>query len=149
MKIYDTAKPCLAVYVIFRRDNKVAFVLRENTDWMNNHYGLIAGKVEKNEACFEAAIREAKEEAGIDLTPGQLKPALTVYRNGRDGTFWIDILFEAQDWQGEPYNAEPHKHSALEWLDPDNLPESTIPLNGFYLEQIKAGTIFAEWGWDV
>jgi 8-oxo-dGTP diphosphatase len=145
---YDTATPYLAAFVLFRRGDTVAFVLRKNTDWMNNYYGLIAGKVERDETCLAAAIREAKEESGIDLTPDQLAHVLTVHRKSEDGTYWIDVLFEAKSWQGEPFNAEPHKHSQLDWLDPDNLPENTIPVTRFYFEQLKAGHRFGEWGWS-
>src|SRR5438309_11483420 len=126
---YATAKPYLAVFVIFRRGDKAAFVLRQHTDWMNDHYGLIAGKVERDETCLAAAMREAKEEAGIDLNEGQLRHLLTVHRKGtEDDTFWVDVMFEAQDWRGEPYNAEPHKHSKLEWLDINNFPDNIIPV---------------------
>ena len=145
---YDTATPFLAAFVIFRRGDKVAFVLRKDTAWMNDYYGLIAGKVEQNETYVAAAIREAKEEAGIDLTADQLNHLLTVHRKSDDDeTFWVDVLFEAISWQGEPYNAEPHKHSKLEWLDINNFPENVIPVTRFYFEQIKAGNHFGEYGW--
>jgi hypothetical protein len=60
---------------------------------------------------------------------------------------WVDVIFEATQWEGELYNAEPHMHSELVWLDTDNLPENVIPAVRFYLEQIKAGATYAEYGW--
>jgi 8-oxo-dGTP pyrophosphatase MutT (NUDIX family) len=145
---YDTARPFAASFVLLRRGNKVAFVLRSNTDWMNNHYGLVAGKVEKDETFVEAAVREAKEEAGVTVSPENLKHVLTCYRKAEDETeAWIDIIFEASAWDGEPFNAEPAKHSSLEWLDLDNLPENMIPVSHFYFENIKAGNTFCEYGW--
>lgn len=47
IKGYDIETPYTAVYLVFRKNNKVAFVLRSNTDWMEGYYGLPAGKVEK------------------------------------------------------------------------------------------------------
>lgn len=146
-ELYDTARPYIAAFVIFKKDNKIAFVLRENTGWMDGQYGLIAGKVEHHESFLQAAIREAKEEAGVDLRPDNLTHALTVHRTAPDGYEWIDTIFMAKDWKGELVNGEPDKHKSLDWLDVDNLPDNVIPVGKFYLEQIAAGNHYAEYGW--
>lgn len=147
--MHDTQQAYTAAFVIFRRGDKVAFVLRKNTKWMNGHYGLIAGKVEHGESFLQAAIREAHEEAGVALQPENLQHVLTVHRQGdSDGTVWVDTLFEAIDWPTEPYNAEPHQHESLEWLDLHALPENVIPVSKFYFEQIAAGNAFAEYNWS-
>lgn len=146
---YDTSAPYATTCMIFRKDGKVAFLLRQNTDWMNGHYGFPGGKVEHGETGLQAAIRETREETGVDLKPENLKPVLTIHRKASDdNTVWIDIVFEAQNWQGELYNAEPSKHAALEWLDPEDLPDNVIPAGIFCLEQIEAGNHYAEHGWE-
>src|SRR4051812_39398852 len=112
----ETAHPNVAAFIIFKRNNKIAFLLRENTKWMNGRYGLPAGKVEDGESISQAAIREAKEEVGVDIDPADLKHLLTVYRTTSvksEPTPWLDVLFEATKWRGELYNAEPHRHSEL------------------------------------
>lgn len=144
---YDTATPYLAVYVLLRRGDDIAFVLRSGTDWMNGHYGLVAGKVEKNESFTNAAIREAKEEAGVTIKAEDLRAVLTTQRH-HDDSDWVDVIFEVSTWEGEPYNAEPHMHSELAWLDTNNLPENVIPANVFFLDCIKQGKTYAELGWD-
>ncbi|MDB5184940.1 MAG: mismatch repair protein MutT [Candidatus Saccharibacteria bacterium] len=143
---YDTAAPYIASYVLLRRDNTIAFVLRRNTQWMDGYYSLPSGKVEKMEAFSAGAIREAKEEVGVTIAPEDLRPVLTMHREGGD-TQWVDVYFEVDKWEGEPVNAEPHVHSELAWLDLDNLPENVIPSVVVALEHIKAGTHFAELGW--
>jgi len=143
---YDSATPYIAVFVIFRKDNKVAFVLRQNTNWMDGYYDLPAGKVEVGESYLQAAVREAKEEAGVMVRPADLKHLLTSHRKTNDMT-WVDVVFEAKQWQGELYNAEPDKHSALDWLDIDNLPDNVAPPGLYRLNQIKAGNRYAEYGW--
>lgn len=147
MTKFDTADPYLASYIIFRKDSKIACLLRSNTKWMDNHYGLVAGKVEKNESAVDGAIREAKEEAGVDIKPADLKPVLTAHRHA-DDTDWIDLVFEAQAWSGELHNAEPHMHSDLTWLDPDSLPENMVPSVRYYIEQVQAGNHYCQYGWD-
>jgi len=147
-QVYDTATPYIASYAVLRKERTVAFVLRSNTSWMNNYYGLPAGKVEQDESYTAAAVREAKEEVGIDVAPDTLRHALTVHRKSRDGKFWVDVYFEVANYQGEAYNAEPHMHSELAWLDIDNLPENVIPSVRAALEHIAAGDTYAEYGWD-
>lgn len=146
---YNTATPYIASYVLLEKDGKIAFVLRSGTDWMNDYYGLPSGKVEHDEPFLEAAVREAKEEVGVDINIEDLEPVLTVHRKASDSApYWVDMFFKAKKWQGEPFNAEPHVHSELAWLDPKNLPENVIPSVKDALEHIEAGKIYAEYGWD-
>lgn len=140
---YDIATPYTAVFVIFRKEGKVAFVLRANTDWMNNHYGLVAGKVEKDEFFIAAAIREAREEAGVELRSDQLKLVLVSQRMHND-SHWIDMIFEATSYDSEPYNAEPHVHSEMTWFAPSELPENMIPSVRKYILAVEAGQTFIE-----
>jgi 8-oxo-dGTP diphosphatase len=147
---YRASSPYMASFIIFRQQGKIAFLLRENTNWMNGKYGLPAGKVDPGESATAAAIREAKEETGVSIEPSNLKHLLTVYRtssiHGEDRP-WVDIIFEAKSWKGELYNAEPYKHGELVWLAPDNLPTNLTPYVKFFLSQIAAGKHYAEHGW--
>ena len=146
---YDTATPYIASYVILRKQGKAAFVMRSNTSWMNNHYGLPSGKVEKGERYLAAAVREAKEEVGVDVEENDLRHVLTVHRiktaepDGADN--WVDVYFEAETYKGEPYNAEPDIHSSLEWLDPANLPDNVIPAVRQAMEDIALGKTYSEY----
>lgn len=147
----NNTRPYVAALVIFRKNGKMAFLLRSNTTWMDGHYGLPAGKVDQGESIIQAAIREAKEEVGVDIKPPDLKHLTTVFRtsyNGNPDIFWLDVIFEATKWEGELYNAEPDKHGELAWFDPADLPENVTPYIPFFLEQIKAGRAYAEHGWQ-
>ena len=148
--MYETATPYIASYVLLRRANTIAFVLRKNTKWMDNYYGLPSGKVENDESFAAAAIREAKDEVGITVQSSALRHVLTCHRKSNDNSLsWVDVYFEVDEWEGEPVNAEPHVHSELAWLDLDALPENTIPAVRYCLDQIKAGITYAELDWDV
>lgn len=74
---FNTATPYIASYVILKKDNKAAFVLRSKTGWRNGFYGLPAGKVENDESYIACAIREVKEEVGVDVAALDLKHVLT------------------------------------------------------------------------
>jgi 8-oxo-dGTP diphosphatase len=141
---FETATPRIASYILLRKDGKIAFVLRQNTNWMDNFYGLPSGKIEKKEAAMAAVIREGNEEVGVTLTPDQIRFVHVMHR--QEETDWVDFYFEADDYEGEAYNAEPHMHAELAWLDPDNLPDNVIPSVRFALDEIKAGRTFSEYG---
>lgn len=146
---YDTQAPYLASFVVLRRGNKVAFVLRQNTPWMNGFYGLPSGKVEQKENALEAALREAKEESGVDIKDNDLRHVLTMHRMNKDQDMvWLDVYFEAEKWSGDPYNAEPDVHAELAWLDIKNLPDNVIPSVHAALEAIEADKTYTEYGWD-
>ena len=144
--LYDTAQPYQACGMILRRGTMVAFVLRENVGWMAGYYGLPGGKVEKDEAASAGAIREAKEEAGVTVKLEDLRAVYTAHRHSED-IDWIDTYFEASRWEGEPFNAEPTAHSALEWLNITDLPENIIPSVRAALEAITRGEFYGEIGW--
>ena len=145
---YDTATPYAAVYVVFRKNGKLLFVKRGNTGWMDGFYGSPAGKVEKGESYIQAAIREAKEEVGVTISPENLRPLFTCHRKDDDDTEWVDVAFEALSWEGEAYNAEPHLHSKITWLDEQQLPKNVVPNNKFVIDQINAGKTYGEIGWN-
>jgi 8-oxo-dGTP diphosphatase len=146
---YDSATPYIAAFVIFRKDGKIALLLRSNTGYRDGEYGLPSGKVDPGESYTQAAIRESKEEVGVGLNRTDLKHVLTAHRMGdKDETEWVDVIYETSNWQGELSNAEPHKHSELKWVDLDNLPANTIPPIRHYLHEITAGKTYTEYGWD-
>lgn len=146
MSKHDSQRPYLASHVILKENGLVAFVLRENTSWMNSHYGLPSGKVERQESCQKAAVREALEEAGVVLKEKDLKFVHAMHRiSSKEDSEWMYVYFEVKKWEGEAYNAEPHLHSELVWLDPKDLPENIIPSVRHMLEQAEAGNYFSEY----
>ena len=145
----DVARPYTASFVVVREAGKVAFVLRSNTSWMNGYYGLPSGKVEKAEAFSAAAIREAEEEIGIQISEGDAHIAHIMHRyNPAENMTWIDAYFEVEEYTGEPCNAEPDVHGELAWFEVSNLPENVIPSVKQALIHIEAGTVYSEYGWD-
>lgn len=149
--IYDTARPYIACFAILRRGNEIAMVKRKNTGWMDGYYGLPAGKVEYGETYTQGAVREVKEEAGVEVRQEDLLYIHTVHRHSEqlDGKFqdWIDVYFEVKQWEGEPYNAEEEKAESLDWLDFNNLPDNIVPPVRDALVRIHEGKKYSEYGW--
>jgi len=148
---YDSARPYIACFVILRKEDKIAMVLRKNTGWMDGYYGLPAGKVEYGEPYAPAAVREAKEEAGVDINVEDLKfvhIAHRHYENDEEIMDWVDVYFEAVEWTGEPYNAEEDKSERLDWIDIDKPPEAIVPSQRDAILKLHKGEHYSEYGWD-
>ena len=92
----------------------------------SGHWATIGGAVEPDESPQECAVREAHEEAGVEIGLG---PVLGVfggpeyrvtYPNG-DETAYVVTVFDATVLSGEP---RPDFDETVEtgWFDPDDLP---------------------------
>ncbi len=121
----DRFKMIASVYVLFERDGKILMSRRANTGYEDGNYGLVASHVEDNESLTQAAIREAKEEAGVDIAPEDLEVKTTMHRKQND--IRVDFFFVAKKWKGEITNMEPDRCDDLSWFSLDELPPNTIP----------------------
>jgi 8-oxo-dGTP diphosphatase len=136
-------------YVLLERDNKILLILREHTGYMDGYYTLPAGHVEAGESFRQAAVREVKEEVDVVVEPHDLEHVHTLHRKGdADGDVRVDGFFVAAKWQGEPRNAEPDKHSKLQWFHIGNLPKNLMPYQQQALENISKRIAYGETGWN-
>lgn len=117
---------------------------------MNGYYGLPAGKVEIGESFLQTAIREAKEETGVDVNEEDLEFVHLSHRSLRkeNNGEWVDVYFKVRDWKGKPHNAEPDLHGELSWFSIDKLPDNLIPSTRFALEEIKKGKQYSNYGFN-
>ncbi|MBL8159556.1 NUDIX domain-containing protein [Candidatus Saccharibacteria bacterium] len=134
-----------AAYIIIRKENKVLLLKRANTGYQDGNYGLPAGHLNGGELATHAAVREAKEEAGVVVRPEDVRLVFTDHRLDTGiSPERIELVFEATKWEGEPFNAEPEKCDDLSWYDLGDLPENMIPLVRAILNSIARGEIYAE-----
>ena len=134
-----------AVYLFLEKEGKFLLIRRANTGYQDGNYQTPAGHVEEQETLREAAVREAKEEIGIDLSPEDLEFVHAAYRMHPDKTgYRIDIFFKTSKWQGEATNMEPEKCDDLLWTTQEELPENTVELIRTALEHIKKGSYLSE-----
>ncbi|WP_406141679.1 NUDIX domain-containing protein [Streptomyces sp. NBC_01089] len=104
---------------------------------------VIGGHLEKGEFCDEGAARELLEEAGVHVGEGELEFCqLSHFRTQDDHV--IGVAFAAQQWQGEPYNREQGKHTALVWVDPGQPPSDCHPFTAAVLRNFAAGVLYAQ-----
>ena len=134
--------PC--VYLILEKDGKILLLQRANTGFEDGNYGLVSGHVHAGESMTAAMVREAKEEAGIEVAPEDLHVVVTLHRN--DGRYGIDIFFTAERWEREPANMEPHVCSDLGWFELGNLPPNTIDYVREAIGCFETGKTYVEFG---
>ena len=68
---------------------------------------MIAGHIDGNEEVKAAAIREAREEAGIEIRPSDIEVVGVMHR--RAGDERVSFFLAASKWSGDIVNAEPDK----------------------------------------
>lgn len=135
----DRHKVIPAVFVLMRDGDKVLLLKRKSKIYRDGYYSLPAGHVDGGEPAIQAAIREAKEEVGVDIQPEDLKLLHTQHRVAEEGDHErINLFFETTKWTGQPTNAEPEKCSEIRWASRDSLPKDLVPeLEQFFVHQNK------------
>ncbi len=137
-----------ASYLILKQENNILLIRRFNTGFEDGNYSMIAGHVDEGETFTEALIREAHEEAGITLSPSDVRVAHIMHRKSHiDAEERIDTYFIAEHWSGKLENKEPHKCDDFSWFDMNDLPKNVIPYIKFALENIKKHIFYSEYGW--
>lgn len=134
----------VCAYLILRQADNVLLLLRKNTGYCDGQYGLVSGHVEDGESATAGMIREAKEEAGIEISQLRVVHVLHRYSNRQN----VDIFFECTAWEGELKNQEPEKCASLEFFPLANLPENTIPYIARTIQAAANGIHYSEEGWN-
>lgn len=136
-----------SVYVILRKQSTILFVLREHTGFMDGTYALPSGHVEENENFIDAAIRETEEEVGVTIRRDNMRLVYTMHRMTAND-IRLDLFFEAQSWEGNPVNKEPHKHAKIVWFtDKEIIKQPVMDYQSVVLQAILHGEVYREWGW--
>jgi 8-oxo-dGTP pyrophosphatase MutT (NUDIX family) len=104
----------VAVYLLLLREGQVLLLRRHNTEYEDGKYSVIAGHVEPREHVTQALVREAAEEAGIQLDEEEVHFVRVIQRQGADGPVDVDFFFLAEHWQGQVQNCEPSKCDDLQ-----------------------------------
>ncbi|GHO66341.1 hypothetical protein KSC_052330 [Ktedonobacter sp. SOSP1-52] len=144
MSTVHTTLP-VAVHLFLVQEQSILLLRRYNTGYEDGNYSVIAGHLDGGEEVKQAMIREAYEEANIEISPADLQVVGIMHRRAEDER--IDFFLAAQRWHGELRNNEPHKCDELAWYPLTSLPENIIPYVRQALENYRAGRWFDSFGW--
>ena len=135
----------VAVHLLLVKDDRVLLLRRFNTGYEDGSYSVIAGHIDGGEDLKTAMIREAREEAGIEISRSNLEVVGVIHFKGN--IEYIHFFLEASDWAGEVTNMEPDKCDDLRWFGIRELPDNTIPYVRRGIENYCDGTWFGSVGW--
>lgn len=136
-----------ASHLLLFHQEKILLLRRFNTGYEDGNYSVVAGHLDSNESFTQSMVREAQEEAGIDLKVEDLQVAHVMNRRKSDGEERIDFFIIAKSWKGEPRIMEPDKCDNLSWFSLDNLPNNIVPYIKYAIECTKQGIFYSEYGW--
>ncbi|HXF86321.1 MAG TPA: NUDIX domain-containing protein [Anaerolineales bacterium] len=135
----------VTVHLFFFRGNKILLARRFNTGYRDGEYSVPAGHLDGGETVLQAAIREAREEVGLELEEHNLEFSSVMHR--LDGEERVDFFLQVKEWEGEPFNAEPEKCDDLRWEEIHDLPANLIPYVRRAIANHINGIRFDEFGW--
>lgn len=137
------------VSILIIKDNKILLLRRANTGWKDGEYNIPGGHLEPNETFIDAARREAKEEAGVEIKPMDLHLVHVSHRKTDrvDGNDYLELFFRAYAWHGEPRLTEEDKSDDLIWAELNDLPENTVSSDRDAIKQIEDHEIYSQFGW--
>lgn len=138
-------RPLAAVHLFLLRGDRVLLLRRCNTGYEDGNYSVIAGHLDGDEEVVAAAIREAREEAGVAVAPEDVAIVGVMHRRAADER--IDFFLVASRWSGTVWNMEPDKCDSLTWRPLDALPENMVPYVRRALENYRQGRWFDSYGW--
>ena len=104
-----------AVRCYLIKDNEVVVTKYKKGNKKEGYYDIPGGKIEEGETPKQTAIREMKEETGIEIQ--NLKYTGSMTREYPDRMFIFDT-FISKEYEGEPQEFE---ENTSEWIDIDEL----------------------------
>ena len=110
----------LATLVYLRKDGQTLMMHRGRKpgDVHAGKWNGLGGKLEQGETPEACAIREIREESGLELRNPQLRGILT-FPLFKDNEDWYVYVFTGTDFSGDLMPDSPE--GALEWIDTDKI----------------------------
>lgn len=114
----------IATLVYLKRDGKTLMLhrVKKENDYHEGKYNGVGGKLDPGESPDECAVRETREESGLELVDPVLKGVITFpLFDGIDD--WYVFLYVGTQFSGQMIDSA---EGNLEWIDDDRLTD--IPL---------------------
>jgi 8-oxo-dGTP diphosphatase len=138
MEFDKTKRPTVGTGIMIFKYGKILLGRRKGTRG-SGEYSFPGGHLEFREVITESALREVKEECGLEVHNIRFLFASNIKQYDKH---YVNINFAA-DWKsGEPQNLEPEKCEGWDWYAMDNLPSPLFATTLLSIESFKTGKHF-------
>ncbi|MEV0357278.1 NUDIX domain-containing protein [Nocardia sp. NPDC050697] len=135
------------VHVLLTRRDEILLSLRRSGDEFDARWHLPAGKLEAGEPAALGAVREAREEVGVEIAPADLRLVHTAHVVSPSRDARLGLFFHTERWRGTPENREPDKSYELRWFPLDALPDDLIRYPALGIRGWRTGVSYSDFGW--
>lgn len=155
--IIEKQKAILCVYMLFTKDSDILMSRRINKGYMNNHYQVLTGHMDKtvqdgrniNEKATTAVIRESLEEGGVTVKEEDIEHILTQLKPSDDvPESRVCLYFKINKWTGDLVNLEPEMADNFGFYALDKLPQPLMPELASAFKAIKEKRSFDQYGYN-
>ena len=137
----------VTVHLLLLQEGRILLARRIQTGYMDGHYSVPAGHLDGGETVRQAAVREGREEIGLELSPEDISFDCVLHRFEDEER--VDFFVRVGRWNGEPVNCEPDKCDDLRWFKLNQLPENLVPYVRRGLHNAMTGIPYGEFGWGM
>lgn len=111
----------VGVCVIVRNEDGQMLLMKRRGSHGAGTWACPGGHVEQPESPEEAAVRECREELGIEV--GEMTLEGWTWDDHPEGFVGATLWLEVEGWDGEPRIVEPEKCEEIGWFHVDEFPE--------------------------
>ena len=139
-------KLSVAAHTFLLGSGSVLLVRRCSTGFGDGSYGPVGGHLAGHESIKQAAIRECREEIGVEIAPSDPRVIGVTHYESPPGE-GVDFFLSTTRWAGEPYPRS--ECDEVRWCPLGELYQNTIPFVRRAIEHhLQAGCWFDEIGWE-
>ncbi len=126
--------PLTVIVAAITNKNKICLLRRAKRPYQG-YWGMIGGKLRLNESIEECALREAKEETGLDCSFEGIRGVLHERVKEKDLVKHAFVLFLCE-LSTKKTDLNHGEEGELDWFDLNNLPAKIIPSDTLMIKEL-------------
>jgi len=123
----------MRIVTIFIQNSQNQFLIQKRSPTKNGKYGITSGHVQKNEEFIQGAIREIKEELGLNIKEDELK----LFYTKKENKDIYKLYLLKRDFDINDLTLQKEEVESVKWCTINEI-ETLIANGDFYDTQIEA-----------